>query len=113
MSSHLFQPDVLLSSQYFAMARRQAPSKTGEYRLLIALLEDAIERFKKYVLTGDQQFAEAQEWIMGSEQDNGSDFTHTLSSFSFPYVCGVLGFDPDHVRHGLRRWGAMQRPKRR
>src|SRR5215831_1979340 len=100
MSNQLFQPDVLLSSQFFASGSNQAPRKTGEYRLLVALLEDAVERFKKYVLTGDRHFEEAEEWIMGREEE--PELPRGASTFTFQFVCGVLGFDPDHVRHGLQ-----------
>jgi hypothetical protein len=111
MSRYLFQPDVLLSSQFFAAVNSQAPRKTGEYRLLVALLEDAVERFKKYVLTGDRHFEEAETWIMGGREDVPEE-VRSGSTFSFPYVCGVLGFDPDHVRHGLRRWRSAQKVQR-
>ena len=37
----LFEPDTIVPSQFFANQRTQAPSKRGEYRLLVAVLEDS------------------------------------------------------------------------
>jgi len=106
MSNQLFEPDVLVPSQFFSTQRRQAPSMQGEHRLLVALLDDAVERFKKYVLTGDQHCQEAWNWVMGVADDEGCK--QNGPSFSFEYVCDVLGFDPEDVRHGLQRWRNAQ-----
>jgi hypothetical protein len=109
---HVFGPEVTVPSQFFATVRRQAPSKTGEYRLLVALLDDAVERFKKYVVTGDRHLKEAEEWIMGSDESDGSASEPGGSTFSFPYVCSVLDFDADHLRRHLQRWRNAQVARR-
>jgi len=102
-----FQPDAVLPSQFFATRRRQALSKSGEYRLLIAVLEDAIARFQKYVHTGHRSFAEAAQWIMGTEEGAVCS-RDEVSGFSFEYICGVLDFDAASVRRGLQRWREAQ-----
>jgi hypothetical protein len=44
-----FDPDVILPAQFFALAYEQGLAKRGECRLLIAVLEDAIDCFQKHV----------------------------------------------------------------
>jgi hypothetical protein len=70
-----------------------------EYRLLWAVLQEAIETYMKYAPAtgrrGQRLFREAEEWIM---QDDD------LWLYSFPNVCHVLGLDPGYIRTGLKRW---------
>ena len=94
----LFEPDTLVSAQYFQNFRR----KTGlepENRLILAMLEDAVSCFQVYVTArsgrGKKLFSEAEEWIMMTDDD---------WIFSFVSVCEMLGFNPEYVRQGLRRW---------
>jgi hypothetical protein len=67
-----------------------------ETKLMLAVLEDAIACFQKYVFARDRKgkllFHEAEYWV----QDTNSDWT-----FSFVNVCESLGFDPDYLRRGL------------
>ena len=44
---------------------------------------------------GKKLFNEAEEWIMTKHED---------WIFSFASVCEILGFNPEYVRRGLRRW---------
>jgi hypothetical protein len=96
--SSLFEPDTLVSAQYFQNFRR----KTGlqpEKRLMLAMLEDAVNCFQVHVTArsgrGKKLFNEAEEWIMIKRED---------WIFSFVNVCEMLGFNPEYVRQGLRRW---------
>jgi hypothetical protein len=43
----LFEPDAIVPSPFFATVRRQAATKQGEYRLLVAVLGDAIRCFQE------------------------------------------------------------------
>ena len=92
---------ALAASQFFETLGRQAPTRKGEYQLLIAVLQDAIECFQKNALTRDRHFEEAEHWIMGKSEKNDA-------ALSFEYVCSVLDLDPDSVRQGLQRWRAAQ-----
>ena len=91
-------PDTVLPSQYFG-ALRGRTEMSGERRLMVAILEDALRCFQKHV--GDQDpkrrqlFLDAEEWIM---TDNPTWF------FSFPNVCSTLDLDSDWVRQGLAKW---------
>ncbi len=88
-------PDTVLPSQF---ARPGVP-QTGERRLMVAVLEDALHCFQKYVDAVDPKhrelFQDAEVWI---NSDNPTWF------FSFPNVCDTLDLDPDYVREGLRKW---------
>ena len=94
----LFQPDTLLSAQYFGNLRRRTLSQP-EMRLMLAILEDAIHCFQDNLAAesgkGKNLFDEAEEWIL----DEGGDWI-----FSFGNVCEQLGFNPAYVRQGLLRW---------
>jgi hypothetical protein len=94
----VFDPDIILPAQHFAaIQRKKFPS--GEHRLLVALIQDAIECFQKHMHARDakrrQLFLDAQGWI-GSEDDR--------AVFSFNNVCMLLGMNPDYVRQGLLEW---------
>ena len=68
---------------------------------MLAVLEDAIACFQKYLLAKDGKgkvlFLEAEEWIL----DEDTDWL-----FSFANVCEMLGFEPSYLRDGLMHWKA-------
>jgi hypothetical protein len=74
-----------------------------EKRLMLAVLDDAIECFQKYAFTRDRKgkvlFQEAEYWV----QDTNNDWP-----FSFANVCETLGFAPDYLRQGLAQWKAAK-----
>jgi hypothetical protein len=96
--SSLFQPDTLLSTQYFENLR----SKTlfePEKRLMLAVLEDGIYCYFDNLHAGGSKrkrlFEDAAAWIV----EDSSDWV-----FSFESVCDALGLNPEYVRQGLLRW---------
>lgn len=104
----LFEPDILLPTQYYETTRRKRFLEP-EKKLMLAILEDAIWCYQSGLLARGKRrkrlFSEAQEWIM---EENSSWI------FSFDNVCDVLGFNPKYVRAGLMRWRAKApkgRPK--
>ncbi len=102
----LFQPDTLLPEQYLDTYRRKAHLEP-EKRLMLAVLEDAIACFQKYIAARDNRgqgiFKEAEEWVL----EEGSDWL-----FSFDNICEVLGMNPQYVRQGLLRWKEMKLAER-
>lgn len=94
----LFQPDTLLPSQYFDRIRRRA-SSDGERRLMVAILEDAVDVYRKQAGARDrkrrQLFEDAEAWIESSD---------TSWIFSYENICDVLGIDAAYLRKGLRVW---------
>lgn len=93
----LFQPDILLSAQYFDNFRRQRVLEP-EKDLMLAILEDAVRCFQDNILAQERRkkalFDEAEEWILETDRD---------WIFSFESVCETLGLDPPAVRQALLR----------
>lgn len=103
----LFEPDVMVPAQYFAVLRKTAP-QGPEYYLVLAMLQDAIECVQKYRFSTDpngrELYADAHDWIASDDR---------LWPFSFENVCGILKMDPDYLRDGLFRWCERQEELRR
>ena len=94
----LFQPDTLLPTQFFDRVRRRS-EHDAERRLMIAVLEDAVDVYRKQAGAADQRgqqlFGEAEEWIEDTDRS---------WLFSFENICDVLDLDADYLRRGLRSW---------
>src|SRR5258708_14718316 len=94
----LFEPDTLLPIQYFE-AMRKKHLLEGEKRLILSVLEDAIECFMKCIDSstnkGQRLFRDADEWI---------NLEDKRWVFSFDNVCDMLDINPEYMRNGLRRW---------
>ena len=77
--------------------------RDGEKKLMLAVLENAIEDFQKYVLASDKRgmelFQDAEQWILE---------TNSGAFFSFESICVHLDLDPDYVRRGFMRWKAAK-----
>jgi hypothetical protein len=94
----LFEPDTLLPIQYFE-AMRKKHLLEGEKRLVLSVLEDAVECFMKCIDAsthkGQRLFREAEEWITLEDK---------RWVFSFDNVCEMLDVNPAYMRAGLKRW---------
>jgi hypothetical protein len=94
----LFQPDTLLPSQFFDRMRRRS-EHDGERRLMIAVLEDAVDVYRKQAGAkdprGQELFQAAEVWI---------EDTDRTWLFSFQNICDVLDIDAEYLRGGLRLW---------
>lgn len=88
--------DSSVAAQYLDTFRRSEPLEP-EKALLVAILEDAIDTYRKYRgardRLGKDQFREAEEWLIGG----GDDWI-----FAFDSVCELLDLDPSYIRRGLR-----------
>ena len=73
--------------------------REGEERLMLAVLESAVEDFQKYVLarkpSGKKLFQQAEEWFLEKDSDE---------LFSFENFCETLQLHPDYIRQGLLLW---------
>ena len=71
----------------------------GERRLMLAVLEDAVDSYRKYALARDPReqacFLEAREWFLSDDRS---------WLFAFENVCDVLEMNPDYLRAGLDKW---------
>jgi hypothetical protein len=94
----LFEPDILLPNQYFAAFRRGRVVE-GERRLMLAVLEDAVDSYRKHALACDPReqasFLEAREWFLSTDRS---------WLFAFENICDVLEMNADYLRSGLDRW---------
>jgi hypothetical protein len=98
----LFMPDTLLPSQYFDRFRRRN-QLDGERRLMLAVLEDAVDMYRKHCGSDGrnrQLFLDAEEWI------DDDDRTWV---FSFLNLCDVLDLDGEYLRRGLHALKAKGR----
>jgi hypothetical protein len=94
----VFQPDVLIESQYQSTQSRQLPMDP-ERVLMLAVLRDAVSCYQDHVSArkGPKRslHLEAEEWILNRDRSN---------LFSFEVLCEALGYEPDYMRAGLLRW---------
>jgi hypothetical protein len=105
--NEIFEPDILLPIQYFASLQRKK-YRCGEHRLLVAILQDAVECFQKHIHARDskrrQLYVDAEVWIC-AEEDEGP--------FSFNNIGELLGMNPEYIRTGLLDWRDRERARRR
>ncbi|HUN60023.1 MAG TPA: hypothetical protein VMU41_18085 [Candidatus Binataceae bacterium] len=73
---------------------------TGEQRLMLALLADAINVYQKGALSGALRarrlYADAEQWIMTDRPG--------LCGLAFPTVCEALGINATRLRRRLLDW---------
>ena len=107
-TSGRFEPDIVVPAQFFATLPRQAPSKRGEYRLLVAVLQEAIDCFQENAHATNKwrqrRFDEVRHWITGEDPDAIRHSEDQVPGLSFEYVCDVLGLDAAYLRRGLQQW---------
>ena len=72
---------------------------SAEEKLMLAVLENAIEQFQEYALAEDPKgkalLHEVEEWLW----DKDSDWF-----FSFESICETLKLSPEYLRQGLLLW---------
>jgi hypothetical protein len=99
------EPETILPSQYFSGVDIDA-SLQPEKRLMLAVLEDAVGTFQKYVNARDRRaqavFVETEEWFSAEEGE---------WPFSFRNICQALGLETEFIRRGLWQWRDRQRAK--
>ncbi len=96
----LFQPDTLIPQEFLETFKRRTHLQP-EKRLMLAVLEDGVACFQKYVTAcdarGKKYFQETEEWILEEPSER---------IFCFANVCETLGLNADYLRRGLIRWKA-------
>ena len=80
--------------------------RDGEKGLMLAVLQNAIDDFQKYVVATDKKgkalFDAAEAWILE---------TDSPSFFSFNNICEHLELNPDYLRKGFIRWKEAKRSR--
>jgi hypothetical protein len=92
------EPEVVLPSQFYGKGGLDA-SLQPEKRLMLAVMEDAVGTFQKYVWArdraGQRLLAEVEDWFYSDDVD---------WPYSFVNIAQSLGLDVEFMRGGLRRW---------
>jgi hypothetical protein len=100
-------PELVLPAQFHSGFRNDA-SLRPEKRLMLAVLEEAVGDFQRWVAAtgaeGQRLFCEAEDWLASDD---------TEWPFSFLNICQALGLEPAYLRGGLRRWRDAQRARAR
>ena len=96
--AHVVVPAMLLPCQYIDCVRRRLDLH-GPHRLMVAVLEDAVDVFRKRAGARDRGgralFRETEEWFESRDQS---------WVFAFESICAVLDLEPDSLRRGLQAW---------
>ncbi len=94
----VFQPDILIDTQYHSTYRRRF-YLDPERVLMLAVLQDAVVCFQENVAATCKRkqmlHQEAEAWILNQDKSY---------LFSFENVCDTLGYDASYIREGLMRW---------
>lgn len=94
----LFEPDVLITEQFVA-ARRRRSTLSSEKRLMLAVLENALDDYQKHVVARDRVgrtlFADAAAWIARTTNDH---------VFSFEHISEMLEIEPSYFRRLVAAW---------
>lgn len=94
-----YHPAAFRMEDDFLEQLRKKSVREGEEGLMLAILEEAIACYQKYLRArdacGKALFRDAEEWIL--ERD--SDWI-----FSFENICETLGIDASYLRQRLSQW---------
>lgn len=106
----LFEPDTLLPEQFYAILR-SGSAIAGEKRLMLAVLEDALDCYRKYATAregqGLQMFRDVDVWIASRDR---------RWFYSYENICDILEINSDYLRGGLskfRQEGSGEVPRAR
>jgi hypothetical protein len=83
-------------------AHASVATRSGEHRLMVAILEDAVSILVKNLSGGivsRRDFREAGQWLASRDRS---------LPFGFESICDALGFDSSYIRRGIR--AARARP---
>lgn len=97
----MIEPDIILPSQFLPRT-----VGTPEKRLLLAVLEEAVGTYQRYVMATDRRgraiLADVEAWFASED---------TLWLYSFVGICDALGLDATYVRAGLAPWANRHRAR--
>lgn len=94
---------LFVQPEQFLAEPRGVLQRTGAYRLLLAVLQDALEcwfRYRHARSTRERRlFREIVEWFSAHDRNR---------LFAFECICDYLELDPNYIRHGLKQWQAAR-----
>ena len=82
------------NAAYWDTVRRRTHTNP-EQDLMLAVLKDALQNYRKNLRTPNRLFKDDQLWFFADETDR---------LFSFESVCAVLGLDSKRIRKRLLAW---------
>jgi hypothetical protein len=99
MADHgAFEPDVLITDLVVAARRRRA-ALSGEKRLMLAIVENALDYYEKYLLATDRVgralFTEAADWMASTSDED---------VYSFENISETLDINASYFRRGVAAW---------
>jgi len=101
------EPDILPAGQLGPAFSGSGPLQ-GERRLMLAVLGDAVDCYRRGRGTRDPAtrllFDETRAWV---------ESTDRRALFSFESICDALNIDADYLRRGLRQRRAPDRGGKR
>ena len=99
MSRVELQPEFILPSQLLPRG-----AETPERRLLLAVLEEAVGTYQRYVTATDRPgravFADVEAWFASADD---------VWLYSFVTICDAIGLDATYLRSGLAQRVDTQR----
>ncbi len=97
-----FEPETVVPAQVFDP--RIGASLQPEKRLMLAVLEDAVAVYQRFLLStrpiDKTEFDDTVAWVWSEDR---------MWPFSFLNVCDHLNLNADHVRAGLTTWAEKRR----
>ena len=93
-----FEPDVLIT-ELVGAARRRRTALSGEKRLMLAVVENALDCYQKYIVATDRigraLFKDAAEWMASTSNED---------VYSFENISETLDINPSYFRRGVAAW---------
>jgi hypothetical protein len=83
-------------SQYWETVKRRESSEP-EKELMLAVLKDAIETYKKNLCRDTPLLRDTERWFFETDNDG---------LFSFEMVCAILGLSAERIRAEIAGWKA-------
>jgi hypothetical protein len=91
--------EAIISEQFFSAAKDSAAVWSGERRLLLAVLQDAVASFLRYckdpARRGRRLFRETHEWFWSTDRQ---------WLCAFESICDNLHLNASYIRRGLNRY---------
>lgn len=98
--TELFVPDMITPEQHGDQVRME-PTDQPEIRLMLAVMEDAVATFQRYLQEpsrgNEREYMETRAWLASEDLE---------WPYSFSNICEALGMEPDLVRKKMLGWEA-------
>lgn len=94
----MVEPDLITPEQHRDQVRSE-PTDQPEIRLMLAVMEDAVATFQRYLQkpsrSSERVFQETRTWLESEDLE---------WPYSFSNICEALGMEPELVREKMLAW---------